>query len=48
MKGILDAYVLWSYGENFIFELLTHVRTHDYTVQLKNLQIHTYMLLDIT
>jgi hypothetical protein len=30
MKGIFDAYVRWPFGEKFIFELVTHVRTPDY------------------
>ena len=32
MKGILDDYVLLPIGKNFIFELVSHVRTRDYTV----------------
>ena len=30
MKGVFDAYV--PFGEKFIFELLTRVRTRDFTV----------------
>ena len=36
MKGTFNAYVLWPFGKNFIFEFLTCVRTHDYTVALNN------------
>ena len=32
MKGIFDAYVLWPFGEKFIFELVTRVRSGNSTV----------------
>ena len=32
VKGIFNAYVRWPFGRNFIFELVTRVRTRDYTV----------------
>ena len=35
MKGIPDAYVLWPFGEKFIFELVTGIRTRDSMVQIK-------------
>ena len=36
MKGIFDAYVLEPFGKNFIFELVTLVRTRDFTVFIMN------------
>ena len=37
MKGIFNAYILWPFGKNFIFELVSRVRTRDYTVlMIKN------------
>ena len=30
IKGIFDAYVLWPFDKNFIFELVTRIRTRDY------------------
>ena len=32
MKAIFDAFVLWPFGKNFIFELVTRVRTRYFTV----------------
>ena len=32
IKGIFNPSVLWPFGKNFIFELVTRVRTRDYTV----------------
>ena len=32
MKEIFNAYLLWPFGKNFIFELVTHDRTRDYTI----------------
>ena len=32
MKGIFDPYVLQPFDEKYIFELVTHVKTRDYTV----------------
>ena len=29
---LMLTYVLWPFGKNFIFELVTHVRTRDYTI----------------
>ena len=33
MKWICDAYVLWPFDKKFIFELLMHVNTNNYTVK---------------
>ena len=32
MEGIFDAYVLWPFDKKFIFELVTGVKTRDFTV----------------
>ena len=32
MKGIFDPYVLQPFDEKYIFELVTHLKTRDYTV----------------
>lgn len=32
IKGMLDAYVLWPFEKKFIFELVKHDNTLDYTV----------------
>ena len=32
MKGIFDAYVLWPFDKKFVFELVTWVNTHDFTI----------------
>ena len=31
-KRIFNAYVLWPFGKNFLFELVTRVRTREYTL----------------
>ena len=33
MKWICDAYVLWPFDKKFIFELVMHVNTRNYTVK---------------
>ena len=40
MKGIFDAYGLCLFGKNFIFELVTRVRTRNYTVRTNGGFLH--------
>ena len=42
MKRIFDGYVLRPFGKNFIFGLVTHVRTRDYTVCPKIFEIQGF------
>ena len=46
MKVIFDAYVLWPFSKNFLFELVTRVKTRDFTVsQVQFLKICPNMIL---
>ena len=46
MKGIFDAYVLWPFDKNVIFELVTRINTRDYTVLvIGNFQLLKTILL---
>ena len=42
MKGIFGPYVLWPFDKMLIFQLVTHIRTCDYTVPICTNKTKTY------